>query len=167
MAANAEVFIKLGGAKEVNALLDKLTPEIRRTAEKAVLRAGARPVLVKSKSLIHDRTGSLQSSMAVNVKMGKDGIRTARIGPRAGFKGVWLGNQKYRKGPKKGQYRGVYAMPRHYSHMVEYGTAHSPAHSFIRAATVGAKDEVLSAMAKGLDSYLTKVAKRLARKAAM
>lgn len=163
--ARAEVFIKITGAKQLVSTLNSLAPELRKTSEKAVLRAGAKPLVKKSQALAPVRTGSLKKSIGSNVRKNKDGIMTARVGPRAGFKGPSLGMKVHKKGKKAGQAYEAFVRPQNYSHLVEYGTSHSPAKSFIRAATVGASDEVLGAMANGLSSYLDKVARRVRRAA--
>lgn len=174
--ANAQVFIRLHGAPEIVARLNALGENLQRTAEKAVLRAGAKPILQKARELVpvghgkHNKHGLLKKSLGVNVKMGADGRRTARIGPRAGkqygFKKTVIA-RKTKNGRVAGQPYDKLFLPVFYSHLVEYGTAHSPAKSFIRAATVNAKDAVLAAMATGLDKYLDKYAARQARKASI
>jgi HK97 gp10 family phage protein len=164
MSQNLRVTTK--GAKELIRSLNELAPALKRSSEKAVLSAGARPIVARSKALAPvGKTGSLKKSIAQNVRMGKDGIRTVRIGPRADFKGPSLGMKVIKKGKRKGQTYESFVRPQNYSHLVEYGTSRTAARSFIRAGAAAAESETLSAMANGLSKHLDKVAARLRRKA--
>jgi len=87
------------------------------------------------------------------------GNKSARIGPQKGMKQIVTRTDK-----KTGKKRQVMADPNKYSHLVEYGTSHSPAKPFIRPAIDSTQSQVLNTMAAGLDKHLTRVAARLAKK---
>lgn len=152
--------IKTTGLREMQRTLERLPKELLKSSESAVLRAGAKPIEKAAKAKAPSRTGLLKKSIGNRVKKGKDGITTARIGPRTGFKGKSLGKRKN----KQGVMTERFADPNKYSHLVEFGTSHSPAKPFIRPAIDSASGEVVEAMAQGLDKHLTRTAARLARK---
>lgn len=144
--------IELSGIKEIQAALSQLHPKLMRSAEKAVLRAGAEPIK-KAAKIYAERSrdsGILIKSISVNVKTIK-GVTDARIGPSTGERQVVT-----RKNKKTGKKTVRIANPNKYSHLVEYGTSHSAAKPFIRPAIDSAQGETFDAMAKGLEHHLTK-----------
>lgn len=161
--------IRLVGVREVQRTLDKLAPELMKSAERAVLRAGAKPILQAAKSkvpIVKKNGGLLKKSLGVNVKKVR-GVTDARIGPRFGFRvsrGFAIA-RKDSKNRKKGERYEAFANPVKYSHLVEYGTSRTAAKPFIRPAVESASPKVVDAMADGLSKHLDRVAARLARRA--
>jgi HK97 gp10 family phage protein len=148
--------IALRGFSELEAALRKLPLELQNAAESSALRAGAGPIrkaakghLTKSKD-----SGLLSKSLGITVKKTRRGQKTARVGPRSGFRKVVS-----RKGRKP-----EIADPVKYAHLVEYGTSKSPAKSFIRPALESAAAESLTAMAAGYNKHLTRVVARLRKR---
>ena len=141
--------VKLVGVRDLSRALDRLPIELQRSAERAVLRAGAKPILKAAKSKVVKASGLLKKSLGTNVKKLK-GETTARVGPRKGYSG------KVKRGNRE-----VFQNPSKYSHLVEYGTSHSAAKPFIRPAVDSTQGEVVGAMAAGLDTHLTKVVRKL------
>ncbi len=157
MSAAAHIKIDTRG---VIAALDRLPDALRKSAETAVLRAGAVPIrkAAKANAAKSKDTGLLQKSISLSVK-GKPGNRSARVGPAKGLR------QKVTRTDKRtGKKYEEIADPNNYSHLVEYGTSHSPAKPFIRPAIDSAEGETLDAMTTGLEKHLTRVAARLAKK---
>jgi HK97 gp10 family phage protein len=105
-------------------------------------------------------TGLLEKSIGLSVKK-VGGQKSARIGPRKGMR-----KEVTRTDQRTGKTYKEIADPNNYSHLVEYGTAHSAAKPFIRPAIDESQGEVITAMAAGLDKHLTRVAARLAKKSA-
>ena len=156
--ANSTVRLQIGGLRAMQARLEALGPELQKAAEKAVLRAGAVPIRKAAKRFAKNSkdTGLLMQSISLSVKTNK-GVTSARVGPRRGMR-----KKVTRTNSTTGETYEEIADPNNYSHLVEYGTSHSAAKPFIRPAIDAAQDEVLSAMASGLDKHLTRVAARLA-----
>ena len=147
--------------------IDKLAPEFRKSAEKAVLRAGARPILKDVKknlsgSPVKTRTGLLKKSMGVSIHTGQGGFVSARIGSRNGVK------YRYKNGNKTGRRskykKGKAIATEEVAWYLEMGTPKMQAKPFIRPALETAKSEVINNMEAGLDKHLTKVVARLAKK---
>lgn len=156
------VSISRSSLQGIRKRLADLPQELIKASESAVLRAGAKPIQTAAKAKAPVGTGLLKKSIGMRVKKTK-GIYTARVGPRKGFKGKPLGKKKNKAGIETERF----ADPNKYSHLVEFGTSHSPAKPFIRPAIESAKGEVVAAMAAGLDKHLTRTVARLRRKAAL
>lgn len=145
--------------------IDRLPSELKKSAEKAVLRAGAKPILSAVKgnlsgSPVKTRTGTLKKSMGLTVQSKRDGWVEARVGSKSGSK------TKYAKGVTGRRTRGRQGKPLYAEEVawyLEQGTSKMPAKPFIRPALDSAAPEVATAMANGLERHLTKVAARLAR----
>lgn len=152
--------IELKGVSSVIAALENLPVALRKSAETAVLRAGAVPIrkAAKANAAKSKDTGLLQKSIGLALR-GKPGNKSVRIGPRLGMR-----QKVTRTNKRTGEKREEIADPNNYSHLVEYGTSHSSAKPFIRPAIDSAQGEVVDAMATGLDKHLTRVAVRLAKK---
>lgn len=152
--------LKITGLSQLARNIDSLPEKLRKSAEIAVLRAGAVPIRKYAK--VHARkskdTGLLEKSIGLSVKKFK-GIASARIGPRKGMR-----KKVTRTDERTGKTYEEIADPNNYSHLVEFGTSHSAAKPFIRPAIDAAQSEVIDAMAAGLDKHLTRVAARLAKK---
>ena len=138
--------------------LQTLPDKLQKSAEKAVLRAGAVPIrkAAKRNAAKSKDTGLLMKSIGLSVKKVK-GTTSARVGPRSMRQTVTRTNKKTGR-----KYQEI-ADPNKYSHLVEYGTAHSAAKPFIRPAVDQTQDEILSAMATGLDKHLTRQVAKLKR----
>jgi len=159
MGFNGHISIDKGSLSGVMKSLDDLLPQFRKSAEKAVLRAGAKPILKAAKDKVPVNTGLLKKSLGVSVSANRSGWISARVGPRKGFK------SKNLTGRKKGKAtEGKMADAQEISWYVETGTPRASAQPFIRPAIDQAANEVINAMAAGLDQHLTRVAARLARK---
>ncbi len=156
----AAATFKLHGVSGVIKSLDSLPEKLRKSAETAVLRAGAVPIrkAAKANAAKSKDTGLLQKSIGLALR-GKLGSKSVRIGPRLGMR------QKITRTDKRtGRKYEEIADPNNYSHLVEYGTSHSAAKPFIRPAIDSSQGQVVDAMATGLDKHLTRVAARLAKK---
>ena len=141
--------IKMTGMRELNRAFKRLPGELKKGGEKAVLRAGAKPINVAAKSRAPVGSGLLKKSIGTNVKK-VDGEVTARVGPRSGWK-----KEVTRDG------RQVVSDPNKYSHLVEFGTSHSAARPFIRPAVDSTRNQVVGAMAVGLDKYVARAVQRV------
>lgn len=157
MANNSQIKIDTRG---VIAALEKLGPGLRKSAETAVLRAGATPLrkAAKANAAKSKDTGLLQKSISLRVATTK-GNKTVRVGPKKGMRQMVTRTDK-----RTGRKYQEMADPNNYSHLVEYGTAHSAAKPFIRPAIDSSQGQIVDAMANGLDKHLTRVAKRLAKR---
>lgn len=149
--------VKITGMDSVRRNLRSLPKELMKSAETAVLRAGATPILKASKSMVPKDSGLLKKSLGLRVATLK-GQKSARVGPRTGMK------QTVSRKLPNGKTIQVLADPNKYSHLVEYGTSHSAAKPFIRPAIDQSEGQVIDAMAAGLDKHLDKVAAKLRRK---
>jgi len=146
--------------------IEKLPKELQRSAEKAVLRSGGKPILSAvrgnlSGSPVKVRTGTLKKSMGLTVRASKSGWVEARVGTRDGSK------SKYPKGTTGRRTKGRKGKPIYAEEVawyMEQGTSKMPAKPFIRPALDSSGSEVIAAMTSGIDKHLTKVAARLAKK---
>lgn len=167
MAYDGQIKIDKAGIAGVMRALDDLPEQFRKSAEKAVLRAGAKPILKAAKSKVPVDTGMLKKSLGISVHANRSGWISARVGPRKGFKSKNLtGRNRVRatKGKRSTWQERKLADAQEISWYVETGTPHSAAKPFIRPAIDEAANQVLEAMASGLDKHLTRVAARLAKK---
>lgn len=156
---------KIHGLKEVQAALKALPVHMQRQAEAAVLRGGGKVIADRAKANCTavgkgPLPGMLKNSIAFNVKYFR-GSYSARVGPRAGIK-EQVGT--YSRGKKVGQPK--YKNPSKYSHLIEFGTAHSAAQPFLRPAMESSRNEVVSAMLNSYRKHLDKIAKRVAKRRA-
>ena len=160
MAGNSQFKVDIRGLSQLLRNIDALPEKLRKSAETAVLRAGAVPIRkhAKSQAAKSKDSGLLMQSISLSVKKFK-GVTSARIGPRKGMR-----KKVTRTDERTGNTYEELADPNKYSHLVEFGTSHSAAKPFIRPAIDAAQGEVVNAMAAGLDKHLTRVAARLARK---
>ena len=145
--------MKITGARELQRALARLPEELSKSVERTVLREGAKPIHSSAKSRVAVSSGLLKKSLGITVKKTRKGQLTARVGARSGFKKTVTRNGKT-----------VNADPAKYSHLVEYGTSHSPAKPFIRPAIDSASGQVMEAMAKGYDKGLDRVVRKIRSK---
>ena len=160
MAFGGNISIDQAGLRGVMSALDDLLPQLRKSAETAVLRAGAAPIrkAARANAAKCKDSGLLRKSIGLNIATVR-GEKSARIGPQKGLR------QKVTRTDKRtGKKREEIADPNNYSHLVEFGTSHSSAQPFIRPAIDSAQGQTLNAMTAGLDKHLTRVAARLAKK---
>lgn len=146
--------IKLVGLAQIGLALSRLPSHLQRSAEAAVLREGAKPLVKEVRSKAPIASGLLKKSIGFRVKKIK-GVISARIGPKTGF-----GKEVTRIG-SDGQPRQVYSDPNKYSHLVELGTSRTAAKPFIRPAMEAVKPEILQKMAEGYRKHLERVIARL------
>lgn len=151
MKNEGQVILKFSGVNDVVNYLNSLPDSIRGRVEKAMLRGGGVPIrkAAKRHAAKSKDTGLLQKSIGLSVKTIK-GVTSVRVGPRSMRQTVTRTNKKTGK-----KYQEI-ADPNKYSHLVEYGTAHSPAKPFIRPAIDETQDQILDAMALALDKHLTR-----------
>jgi HK97 gp10 family phage protein len=149
--------VEIHGIKDMIKRLEALPVKLKKSGEKAALRAGGAPIRKAAKRFAKSSkdSGLLLKSIGMNVRTIKSGETSARIGARNGF-----GKEVTRTNKKTGQQRKEYANPANYSHLVEFGTSHSPAKPFIRPAIDSAKSEILPAMAAGLSKHLARAASK-------
>ena len=167
MAFDGYISLDRTSIANVMRALDKLPKEFQKSAEKAVLRAGGKPILKAAKAKVPVDTGNLKRSLGISVYANRTGWISARIGPRNGFKSKNLtGRKRYRatKGKRTTFKERKLADAQEISWYVETGTPHSSAKPFIRPAIDSAAGEVIAAMTAGLDKHLTRVAARLAKR---
>ncbi len=145
--------IKMHGMRELNRAFKRLPDELKKSGEKAVLRAGAKPINVAAKAKAPVGTGLLKKSIGTNVKK-VDGEVTARVGPRSGWK-----QEVTRNGQR------VVSDPNKYSHLLEFGTSSIAARPFIRPAIDSTRGQVVGAMAVGLDKYVARAVQRVKSRA--
>jgi len=157
--------LEFKGIRELARNLESLPDKLQKSAEKAVLRAGAVPIrrVAKAKAPVGTgpAKGLLKKSIGLSVKKVK-GITSARVGPRSNPVSLGIKIARKTKGKRrKGEPYEAFKNPVYYSHLVEYGTAHSAAKPFIRPAVDQTQDEILSAMSTGLDKHLTRQVAKL------
>lgn len=162
--------VKITGQKELARALESLPREFQTSAEFQILGSGAKVIAKKVKEMAPVGTGEhaglLKASIGYKIKgvsnrsAGKTG-RTARIGPRAGMAKTI---STISRGDNKG--KPLIKDPRHYAHILEYGSARTPAQPFIEPGIEQAKGEAFEAMAKGYTKALDRIAKRIRGKAA-
>lgn len=176
------ISVSIKGLKILNDRISDLPAELLKSAERAVLSAGAKPILQKAKANAPigkgPAAGLLKQSIGLNVKRVK-GVWSARVGPRVGY-GKKIGEGKRKKArfaktrrngkiqtAKPGDSFDIWKNPVNYSHLVELGTSKTPASGFIRRAVESAADGTFDAMAAGLDKHLDRTVARLRRKAGL
>lgn len=142
--------IEIKGLESIIRRLNSLPENLKKSGEKAALRAGGAPIrkAAKRRAKSSKDTGLLLKSIGLNVKTVK-GITSVRVGPRKGFRQIVQRTDK-----RTGKKYEVMSDPSNYGHLVEYGTSHSTAKPFIRPAVDETKGEVLAAMAAGLEKHL-------------
>jgi HK97 gp10 family phage protein len=149
--------IALRGFAELESALRKLPRELQNAAETTALRAGAAPIRKAAKGHLSKSkdSGLLSKALGTTVKKTRMGQKTARVGPRSGFRQVVK---------RKGKSKPELADPVKYAHLVEYGTSKTAARPFIRPALESSADQALSAMAAGYNKHLSRVVARLRKR---
>lgn len=148
------INFKMDGFDQLEKSLSKIPKELRDGVERTALRAGAKPIEKRAKAGVPVASGLLQKSIGVAVKKNKSGSNagnlSARVGARTGFKEVQMVNgQPVEKDPVK------------YAGIVEYGTATMPARPFIRTAVESSRGEVMSGLAKGYESGMKRIVRKI------
>jgi len=133
------VKFNIRGAKEMERVLKKLGPQTAARVGDKSLRAGAKVIVDEAKRLAPVLYGDLRKSIAVGPGKSSDpGERVVLIGFKRPESAI--------------------------AHLVEFGTAHSPAQPFMRPAMDTRAGEALDAMgeimAKGITAEAAKLAKR-------
>ena len=155
---DASLILDRRGVEAMVKRLEGLPAKFRKSAERVVLRAGAKPILKEAKARVPKKSGILKKSLGVKVHMGKTG-GAAYVGPRSGFKYA-----KGETGRRRDKGKGKKVDAQEVAFYQETGTPNQPARPFIRPAIDAASGAVLTAMAENLDKYLTKLAARLKAK---
>lgn len=142
--------------------LDKLPIELRKNAEKSVLRTGGNIILKAARAKAPVKSGLLKKALGVSVIAGPS-YAEARIGVRSGVKYIYKNGKK--TGRRSKYKKGKRIDAAEVAFYQETGTPKMAANPFIRPALDSEKGKVFSAMVSGLDTHLAKVAARLAKKA--
>lgn len=165
MSQTVQIQIDKKSLRNMLNTIDRLPAELRRSAERAVLRAGAKPVLAAVKSRVPVKSGLMKTSIGISVRVGGRAGKEygeAQIGARNGVK------YRYKNGNKTGRRakhkKGRAIATEEVAWYQEMGTSKMPANPFIRPGVEAAQGAAFAAMAAGFDSHLTKVAARLAKK---
>jgi HK97 gp10 family phage protein len=150
-----QITLNLRGIKDIEKTISKLAPELQKAAYKAVISAGARVVLREAKSRVAVDTGTLKRSLAIKAKV-FGSTPYAVIGPRLA------------KTKKRGvsQAKNSASTTWINAYRVEYGTSTARAQPFMRPALDASRGKVHAEFRKGLEKYLHRTAKRLAKKSA-
>ena len=161
MANEKQIRLNIQGLEPLKKTLRDLPETLKKSGEKAVLRAGGAPIRKAAKRYAASSkdSGLLLKSIGLNVKTVK-GVTSVRVGPRKGFEG----KPKQVKSRKTGKIRTVTPNPIYYAHLVEFGTSRTAAKPFMRPAIDSTQGEVIDAMGKGLEKHLDRAARRLAKK---
>jgi HK97 gp10 family phage protein len=145
--AKAQARLSIVGDKALMKKLAKLKAGAQRRVVRKAVTAMLSPVVKAAKAAAPKETGLLRKSI------GKKTVTYARkntvvgiVGPRSSVVGT---------GPDGGK-----RWPVKYAHLVEYGTRHSEAQSFLRAALTATRDRVRSIFADKVASGLKQEAKR-------
>lgn len=141
--------LRIQGLKALDNALNKLPENMRKRAFRSVLTSGGRVIASAAKKNIRtNRTGLLKKS--IRTKSGVAGRAPyAVIGPSRSVQGT---------------YKGKKTVPANYSHLVEYGTSHSKAQPFMRPALDSSGPAVMKKMARGLERFMAREAKKLKAK---
>lgn len=135
----------------------------RAVLRKAMSRAGTvalqtmRPLVAIERpvdALSRARTRLLRRSLARKVKVTRDGVTVAVIGPRTGF-GRVIGTRQ--RGPNKGQ--PIVYDPARTAHLVDRGTRRSIAEPFTQPTKDRVADQVLQIVVDTINEELSKVGK--------
>lgn len=166
-----QVTVKNKGLNELVKKLDSLVdPKLADRRISNSMRSSAKDILTAAKTNVPVRHGFLQSALVITnkiIKSGKDrGLRSVRVGannrrvfqflkkesPRSNAFSLQLGNKS-----KKDK---TAMKPHKYLHLVEFGTKHSKASSFMRKAyrSHGGEKQV-ARFAKGIDKAIMRVMK--------
>lgn len=136
--------MKIEGARELEALLNKLPERLARNVTQAGLRAGGRVIAKQAKANLRADgaidTGLTEEKIGVRARKGK-----AQVAVRAGAQ------MKTRKGKSKPEL----VRPSRYAHLIEFGSRTQPARAFMRPAVDEAAPEAIrkigEVMSKGVD----------------
>lgn len=136
----ATTNFKIDGAAEMVRLLKELGPRVADRVGDQALRAGAKPIVTRAKELAPVLTGQLRDDIAAEIERQGKGSDTRRIE---------IGVRK----PTSRRF-----------HLSEFGTAHNPAHPFMRPAldekASPALDEMGRVLAKGIEREAIKLVKK-------
>ena len=117
------------------AKLDSVEKKLRTKILRKAMGQAGKLVLWAAKAKARRVTGLLRRSLGRKVKLFKNGVAIAIVGPRVGFE------QEVQRGG-----RTVMSKPTKYSHLVEKGTKHSKPQPFLRPAGEEQKGIVESAI---------------------
>jgi len=137
------VNFQIRGAKEMEALLKQLGPQVAARVGDQALRAGAKPIVDEAKRLVPvGRTGNLRDSIIAQKQ------RRAGDDERV----ILIGFDKDAPGS-----------PSSRAHLTEFGTAHSAAKPFMRPAMDSQAQNALDEMGKVIARGLAREARKLAK----
>lgn len=131
--------VKVSGVAEIQRRMQDQVPKVEKRVVSAGLRAAARPVVTRARSLVPRDTGQLRKSIGVKVKRYRGAVWVG-IGPRAGYKIRTADGRSLN--------------PTQYAHLVERGTVHQRAQPFLRPAIDATKSEQMRAfIAKAREQF--------------
>jgi HK97 gp10 family phage protein len=164
LSESGDVTIKVEGLKELEAALVGLAEAAPRIIADA-LREPMKGVLDDAKALVPKRTGELYDALDLTPTrratsrrasmadtLSEVGLRIKK--PASGKKGAEAGT---------GGVKGGLGNPRYYWHLVEFGTAHSAAHPYIRPAFDRNTDRMLGSFKSTVSEGIERTRAKFAR----
>ena len=115
------VTVKLEGLAPLVQKLKQLDRKIARRTVRKALTAGSNMVLRAAKQLVPRDTGMLRLALGVSVKLKKDGLAIARVGPRTGYLRKRRGETTPRLSKLGKALAAAGVKPTKYGHLVEKG----------------------------------------------
>lgn len=132
---------KIEGLKDVTDALKAVDKKLRKKLIRKAVGEGGKLILKRAKQLVPKDTGLLKKSLGRKVKVYKNGVAVAVVGPRQGFRKS-VTRSKGRRAAVT-----LIANPVKYAHLVELGTQNAPAHPFLKPALDGQQAAIRDAMA--------------------
>lgn len=139
-----DVKFDIRGAKEMDALLKQLGPQVAARVSDQALRAGAQLIVDEAKRLVAVRSGQLRDSI----------IAQKDKRPNQDQRTILIGFDKDAPGS-----------PSNRAHLVEFGSSKMAARPFMRPALDSQAGNALDAMGKVLARGLVREARKLAKPA--
>ena len=141
--------MKIEGDKALARLLQALPEKVMKNVVKGAVRTGGALIRKEARNRVPTRTGLLKKSLGVKVMRVRPGQThiTAIVGPRSGFSQT---TEEF-----------GFVKPANYAHLVELGTATTPARPFMRSGIVAAQPTIVSVMKAKLGKGIEKQALKL------
>ncbi len=140
------VSFKVTGLDALQAQLDELGAEVAVRALARSARKAFEPVLEAAKSLVSADRGELREAISITTKKPSSGDAVVVVGLKIGKGAAVAGS----------------VSPSSRWHFVEFGTAHMPAHPFLRPAMDQNAEKVLELLKTELEKSITRALKRKA-----
>ena len=140
----------LAGDKALIRALETLGDRVAKKVVRGAVAAGASPILKAAKAKAPRRTGLLKKALGTKVRVGKNGVVTARIGARTNVVGT-VNGKVYR--------------PARIAHLAEKGFINTagdfvPPHPFLFPAAAEQNDAAMNAITNKLASGIAREAAR-------